>query len=102
VNPDPEVSETFWRIPVCLRIWNYYEHFRKERENIGQGVGITFINSKEYLLLNLNEKLFTHSVADPDDFCPDPDSDPTFQIVKVRIRIVAHIKFVQTFSNKKL
>jgi hypothetical protein len=40
------------------------------------------------------------SVADPDDFCPDP----TFQIVWARKRALAHINFVQSskpFSKKK-
>jgi hypothetical protein len=39
------------------------------------------------------------SIADPDDFCPDPDT--TFQIGYVRIQILAHKNIVQTFSNTK-
>jgi hypothetical protein len=43
------------------------------------------------------------SVEDPYAFCPDPDPDPTFQIIWVRIQIrtLAHINYVQTFPNLK-
>jgi hypothetical protein len=38
------------------------------------------------------------SVADPDDFCLDPD--PTFQIGRVRIRILAHINLYKLFPTR--
>jgi hypothetical protein len=38
------------------------------------------------------------SVVDPDDFLPDPD--PTFENVRIRIRILTLIKFRPTFFSK--
>jgi hypothetical protein len=55
-------------------------------------------NLSSGLLFDGNFQFFlfiASSVAVLDDFCPDPD--PNFHIGYVRIRILAHNSFVQTF-----
>jgi hypothetical protein len=52
------------------------------------------INKSNVAQLSSHNQFAISSVADPDDFCPDPD--PTFQ--NVRIRILTEIKFSLTFD----
>jgi hypothetical protein len=52
----------------------------------------------DYQLYNTNMRLYS-SVADPDDFCPDPDPTLFNRLGTYPDRILAHNNFVQTISN---